>query len=81
MNSEDASHVTDLFEIDATDFEYIDGLKTDNLVWRMTVSADRDYLYVVAIPEPSTYGLGLGALAFAAAAIRRRKNKKQSNAV
>ena len=76
LNSDDAAHVTDLFEIDAVDFEYIGGLKTDNLVWRMTVSADNQYLYVVVIPEPSTYGLGLGALALAAAAVRRRKQKK-----
>ena len=72
----DAAHVTDLFEIDASQFEYVDGLKTDHLVWYMTVSADREYLYVVAVPEPSTYGLGLGALALAFAAVRRRKQKK-----
>jgi len=77
----DASHVTDLFEIDASEFEYIGGLKTDHLVWQMTVSADREYLYVIAIPEPSTYGLGLGALAIAAAAVRRRKQKIKSAAV
>jgi MYXO-CTERM domain-containing protein len=81
LSSADALHVTDLFEIDATEFQYIDGLKTDHLVWNMTVSADREYLYVVAIPEPSTYGLGLGALALAAAAVRRRKQKKNSTAV
>ena len=77
----DAAHVTDLFEIDATEFQYIDGLNADQLVWRMTVSADREYLYIVAIPEPSTYGLGLGALALAAVAVRRRKQKKNSTAV
>jgi autotransporter-associated beta strand protein len=76
LSSADALHVTDLFEIDATEFQFIDGLKTDHLVWNMTVSADREYLYVVAIPEPSTYGLGLGALALAAVAVRRRKQKK-----
>ena len=69
-------NVTDLFEIDASEFEYIHGLQTDQLVWYMTVSADREYLYVVAVPEPSTYGLGLGALALAFAAVRRRKQKK-----
>lgn len=69
-------NVTDLFEIDASEFEYINGLQTDQLVWYMTVSADREYLYVVAVPEPSTYGLGLGALALAFAAVRRRKQKK-----
>ena len=77
----DVAHVTDLFEIDATEFQYINGLNTDQLVWRMTVSADREYLYVVAIPEPSTYGLGLGALALALAAVRRRKQKKNWPAV
>jgi autotransporter-associated beta strand protein len=77
----DFAHVTDLFEIDATEFQYIDGLNADQLVWRMTVSADREYLYIVAIPEPSTYGLGLGALALAAVAVRRRKQKKNSTAV
>lgn len=77
----DVAHVTDLFEIDATEFQYINGLNTDQLVWRMTVSADREYLYVVAIPEPSTYGLGLGALALAAVAVRRRKQKKNSPTV
>jgi hypothetical protein len=77
----DVAHVTDLFEIDATEFQYINGLNTDQLVWRMTVSADREYLYVVAIPEPSTYGLGLGALALAFAAVRRRKQKKNPAAV
>ena len=76
LSSDDALHVTDLFEIDATEFQFVDGLKTDHLVWNMTVSADREYLYVVAIPEPSTYGLGLGALALAFAAVRRRKQKK-----
>ena len=76
LSSADALHVTDLFEIDATEFQFIDGLQTDHLVWNMTVSADREYLYVVAIPEPSTYGLGLGALALAAVAVRRRKQKK-----
>jgi len=76
LSSADALHVTDLFEIDATEFQFVDGLKTDHLVWNMTVSADREYLYVVAIPEPSTYGLGLGALALAFAAVRRRKQKK-----
>ncbi|MEI6283671.1 MAG: autotransporter-associated beta strand repeat-containing protein [Opitutae bacterium] len=72
----DAAHVTDLFEIDASQFEYVNGLQTDHLVWYMTVSADREYLYVVSVPEPSTYGLGLGALALALAAVRRRKQKK-----
>jgi autotransporter-associated beta strand protein len=81
LSKSDAANVTDLFEINATEFEFINGLQTDHLVWRMTVSADRDYLYVVAIPEPSTYGLGLGALALAAAAVRRRKQKKNSTAV
>jgi autotransporter-associated beta strand protein len=74
-------NVTDLFEIDATEFEYINGLQTDQLVWYMTLSADREYLYVVAVPEPSTYGLGLGALALAFAAVRRRKQKKNPAAV
>jgi autotransporter-associated beta strand protein len=74
-------NVTDLFEIDASEFEYINGLQTDQLVWYMTVSADREYLYVVAVPEPSTYGLGLGALALAFAAVRRRKQKKNPAAV
>ncbi|MEI6121191.1 MAG: autotransporter-associated beta strand repeat-containing protein, partial [Opitutae bacterium] len=77
----DAAHVTDLFEIDASQFEYLNGLQTDHLVWYMTVSADREYLYVVAVPEPSTYGLGLGALALAFAAVRRRKQKKNLPAV
>jgi MYXO-CTERM domain-containing protein len=81
LSKSDAANVTDLFEINATEFEFINGLQTDHLVWRMTVSADREYLYVVAIPEPSTYGLGLGALALAAAAVRRRKQKKNSTAV
>jgi autotransporter-associated beta strand protein len=81
LSLESATHITDLFEIDATDFEYVNGLQTDHLVWYMTVSADREYLYVVAVPEPSTYGLGLGALALAFAAVRRRKQKKQSTAV
>ena len=81
LSLESASHITDLFEIDATDFEYVNGLQTDHLVWYMTVSADREYLYVVAVPEPSTYGLGLGALALAFAAVRRRKQKKNSTAV
>ena len=74
-------NVTSLFEIDASEFEFINGIETDQLVWRMTLSADREYLYVVAIPEPSTYGLVLGALALAAAAVRRRKNKNKSPAV
>jgi hypothetical protein len=76
-----AYNVTSLFEIDASEFEFINGLETDQLVWRMTLSADREYLYVVAIPEPSTYGLVLGALALAAAAVRRRKKKNKSPAV
>ncbi len=76
LSKTDALNVTDLFEIDATEFEFINGLQTDHLVWKMTASADREYLYVVAIPEPSTYGLGLGALALALAAVRRRKQKK-----
>jgi autotransporter-associated beta strand protein len=77
------TNVTSLFEIDASDFELINGLPTDKLVWYMTVSASREYLYITAmpIPEPSTYGLGLGALALAAAAVRRRKQKKNSTAV
>ncbi len=81
LSLEYASHITDLFEIDATEFEYINGLQTDHLVWYMTLSADREYLYVVAVPEPSTYGLGLGALALAFAAVRRRKQKKNTPAV
>jgi MYXO-CTERM domain-containing protein len=76
-------NVTSLFEIDASEFEYINGIPTDKLVWYMTVSASREYLYItaMAIPEPSTYGLGLGALALAAAAVRRRKQKKNPAAV
>jgi autotransporter-associated beta strand protein len=81
LSLEYASHISDLFEIDATEFEYINGLQTDHLVWYMTLSADREYLYVVAVPEPSTYGLGLGALALAFAAVRRRKQKKNLAAV
>ena len=77
------TNVTSLFDIEASQFEYINGLPTDQLVWHMTVSADREYLYItaMAIPEPSTYGLGLGSLALAAAAIRRRKQKKNPSAV
>ena len=81
LSMNDANHVTDLFDIDASQFEYINGLQTDHLVWYMTVSADREYLYVVAVPEPSTYGLGLGALALAFAAVRRRKQKKNTPTV
>ena len=81
LGSEYASNITDLFEIDATEFEYVNSLQTDHLVWYMTVSADRELLYIVVVPEPSTYGLGLGALALAAAAVRRRKQKKNSTAV
>jgi fibronectin-binding autotransporter adhesin len=72
----DGLNVTDLFEIDKTQFE-IDNLNNDHLVWSMQLSADRDMLYVTTmIPEPSTYGLGLSALALAAVAVRRRKKKK-----
>ena len=70
-------NVTDLFSIDATQFEIDNDLTKDHLVWSMQLSADRDMMYVTTmIPEPSTYGLGLGALALAVAAVRRRKKKK-----
>ncbi len=70
-------NVTDLFSIDASQFEIDNNLDTDPLVWSMQLSADRDVMYVTTmIPEPSTYGLGLGALALAVAAVRRRKKKK-----
>jgi autotransporter-associated beta strand protein len=70
-------NVTDLFSIDAEQFEIAHNLVNDRLVWSMQLSADRDMMYVTTmIPEPSTYGLGLGALALALAAIRRRQKKK-----
>jgi len=70
-------NVTDLFSIDASQFEIAHNLDNDRLVWSMQLSADRDMMYVTTmIPEPSTYGLGLGALALAVAAIRRRQKKK-----
>ena len=70
-------NVTDLFSIDASQFEIDNNLTNDHLVWSMQYAADRDMMYVTTmIPEPSTYGLGLSALALAAVAIRRRKKKK-----
>ncbi len=70
-------NVTDLFSIDASQFEIANNLTNDHLVWSMQYSADRDMMYVTTmIPEPSTYGLGLSALALAVVAIRRRKKKK-----
>ena len=70
-------NVTDLFFIDALQFETDNNLTNDHLVWSMQYAADRDMMYVTTmIPEPSTYGLGLSALALAAVAIRRRKKKK-----
>jgi autotransporter-associated beta strand protein len=70
-------NVTDLFSIDASQFETANNLLNDHLVWSMQYAADRDMMYVTTmIPEPSTYGLGLSALALAAVAIRRRKKKK-----
>ena len=71
------TNVTDLFSIDATQFEIANNLINDHLVWSMQLSADRDRMYVTTmIPEPSTYGLGLSALALAVVAVRRRKKKK-----
>ena len=73
----DGVNVTDLFSIDASQFEDANNLLNDHLVWSMQYAADRDMMYVTTmIPEPSTYGLGLSALALAAVAIRRRKKKK-----
>ena len=70
-------NVTDLFSIDASQFEIDNNLTNDHLVWSMQYAADRDMMYVTTmIPEPSTYGLGLSALALAAVAVRRRKKKK-----
>ena len=70
-------NVTDLFSIDATQFEIDNNLTNDHLVWSMQYAADRDMMYVTTmIPEPSTYGLGLSALALAVVAVRRRKKKK-----
>ena len=70
-------NVTDLFSIDAEQFEIANNLINDHLVWSMQYAADRDMMYVTTmIPEPSTYGLGLGALALAVVAVRRRKKKK-----
>ena len=69
-------NVTDLFSIDASQFETDNNLINDHLVWSMQLSADRDVMYVTTmIPEPSTYGLGLSALALAVVAVRRRKKK------
>jgi len=70
-------NVTDLFSIDASQFEIANNLLNDHLVWSMQYAADRDMMYVTTmIPEPSTYGLGLSALALAVVAVRRRKKKK-----
>ena len=70
-------NVTDLFSIDASQFEIANNLTNDHLVWSMQYAADRDMMYVTTmIPEPSTYGLGLSALALAVVAVRRRKKKK-----
>lgn len=70
-------NVTDLFSIDASQFEIANNLINDHLVWSMQYAADRDMMYVTTmIPEPSTYGLGLSALALAVVAVRRRKKKK-----
>jgi len=70
-------NVTDLFSIDASQFEIDNNLINDHLVWSMQLSADRDVMYITTmIPEPSTYGLGLSALALAVVAVRRRKKKK-----
>jgi fibronectin-binding autotransporter adhesin len=71
------TNVTDLFTIDANQFEIDNNLVKDHLVWSMQLSADRDVMYITTmIPEPSTYGLGLSALALAVVAVRRRKKKK-----
>jgi MYXO-CTERM domain-containing protein len=71
-------NVSDLFRIDASQFNYAGGSSSDAGLWMVNFNDGTGAITLTAVPEPSTYGFGLGALALAAAALRRRRQTKKA---
>ncbi len=67
------ANLSDIFQIDVSDFRYEDGSMSSASLWSLQYDAGATMITLTAVPEPSTYALGLSALGLAAALARRRR--------
>ena len=67
------SNLSDIFQVDVSDFRYEDGSMSSASLWSLQYDAGATMITLTAVPEPSTYALGLSALGLAAALVRRRR--------
>ena len=71
-------NLSDIFQLDVSDFRYEDGSMSSASLWSMQYDASSTMVTLTAVPEPSTYALGLSALGFAAALVRRRRSCRRT---
>lgn len=67
------ANLSDIFQLDVSDFRYDDGSMSSASLWSLQYDAGSTMVTLTAVPEPSTYALGLSALGMAAALVRRRR--------
>lgn len=68
------ANLSDVFQVDVSDFRYEDGSLSSAALWSLQYDAGSATVTLTAVPEPSTYALGLSALGIAAALVRRRRS-------
>lgn len=67
------ANLSDIFNIDVSDFRYDDGSMSSASLWNLEYDAGSTMVTLTAVPEPSSYALGLSALGLLAAYVRRRR--------
>jgi autotransporter-associated beta strand protein len=67
------ANLSDIFNIDVSDFRYDDGSLSSASLWNLEYDAGSTMVTLTAVPEPSTYALGLSALGLLATYFKRRR--------
>jgi fibronectin-binding autotransporter adhesin len=73
------ANLSDIFQLNVSDFRYDDGSMSSASLWSLQYDAGSTMVTLTAVPEPSTYALGLSALGMAAALVRRRRMRPSCN--
>lgn len=69
------ANLSDIFQLDVSDFRYEDGSISSASLWSLQYDVDAMIITLTAVPEPSTYAFGLSTLGVVAALVRRRRRK------